>query len=70
MVVFLGKDKELKENGRAYGFYEAAIKDKYDHYIEEGDKRFAFYHNKNPECKIEHKLEKDQSYIIYYNVKL
>ena len=58
-VVFLGPDEELTENGRAFGFYEAAIIDKYDHYIEDGEKSFAFFHNSDPKCPQRHKLRKN-----------
>ena len=71
--MFFGPDEELSENGKANGFYEAAIIDKYDFYIEKGDKRFNFYHNSDPECTKRHKLRKylpDQSYIVHYNGKL
>ena len=68
--MFLGPDEELAENGRAYGFYEAAIIDKYDHYIEDGEKSFAFYHNSDPKCPQRHKLGKNYSYIVFYNGKL
>ena len=50
-VVFFGPDVDLMKNGRAYSFFEAAVRDKYQHFLEKGEKSFVFYHSADPLCR-------------------
>ena len=72
-VVFFGPDIDLTENGRVHDFVEAAIINKYDHYLERGDESFVFYHTDDPLCRKKHKdldLRVDEHYLVFYNGKL
>ena len=69
-VVFFGPDVDLTENGRAYDFAEAAVLNKYDHWIEKGEKSFAFFHSADPLCRKKHDLKVEEHYFVFYNGNL
>ena len=69
-VVFFGPDVDLTKDGRVHDFVEAAIINKYDHYLEKGDTSFVFFHSADPLCRKKHDLQVDEHYLVFYNGKL